>query len=967
MTTATLSTDTMSTDSQAQPGTVSNIKTHAARIVRSEAFHAALKELQGLRLTKYADGGNTIHIGTGTKLECRITMDEDGFIRTDNPQLHSMPLRRSNNSFIFSEVARELESQATKAITKHTLRALNMERSNTWTQSYQEIIPHEEIYRAAKAAISTLGNGYVQDPAELGQGLLRQLIGKERISKALSIFGSQATIADLNTLLIHQETLEAARKLNPNATVLWLSWVRDPRNNNWDHTPEQIIEEAREVFISRCEETQREISRKLNAQEAPSPESMWHAFTGLNAQAVNHHPPLANHHHYLSALAAAAGAQPSYSIINHMMKHPNRHMRRHPVSLLITAFQESAARRAKPAQGTQKAIVAILKRQLEQAWNWKDGKQEQINQLAGQSPSAPFSAWEDLLGNQPEQAVNPQPSRAKGYIANSKRPHTRATMEELMAGPRQADFAQAATVNLRLMTVPGHSVHLILARNGQNVVAFHRDPQGRISVTADPELHHADATGLPGPNPKDSIPMAPSTQGIVRAETETALKSLTYLLRKNGDITLSKRTNPATTALRVIEASPDAFGNPDTDQSVTAKLRSAVATLLRPEIVALCHKLAGCVPIDLYNSMLNNRDIYARLLETNPGIAAWCALHEPLNNEPGNKLRDDRAQDHPSRLTAWAKENLTGLGLPKEHWKFVSRMNPETVQGAYRAQRIHCPDKPEHAALLLSAMAASRVELAPEESSHIAENLMSDNPMAGTRFDEHLPYALRLAAAAAARRPEGAEYSLEKDQITSVADYLNHLNRQGQAPTSKTWRGLVKSAERYHREINEQRVREDWERKLRTSNGRHSAWNSLLEEFEHQGFTFTAVNSEKKLYMEGAAMRHCVYGYGTSCAQGRTRIFSLIKDGEHTGTTELASQDKRIWKNVQTRGHMNAELPADAHAAADALAGAYTALARKAAEEDRHRTWTVQEPGFEDEPGFDEEPGGQFDGGELPF
>jgi hypothetical protein len=79
----------------------------------------------------------------------------------------------------------------------------------------------------------------------------------------------------------------------------------------------------------------------------------------------------------------------------------------------------------------------------------------------------------------------------------------------------------------------------------------------------------------------------------------------------------------------------------------------------------------------------------------------------------------------------------------------------------------------------------------------------------------------------------------------------------------------------------------------------------LPESADMHGFRFTALRSGKDLWMEGAAMRHCVSTYVREVMTGKTRIYSITLDDRRIATMELQPNGRR-WHIVQIKGPCNA-------------------------------------------------------------
>lgn len=64
----------------------------------------------------------------------------------------------------------------------------------------------------------------------------------------------------------------------------------------------------------------------------------------------------------------------------------------------------------------------------------------------------------------------------------------------------------------------------------------------------------------------------------------------------------------------------------------------------------------------------------------------------------------------------------------------------------------------------------------------------------------------------------------------------------------------------------------------------------LPRRWEKDGFRFVALQSARALRLEGAAMHHCVASYWRNVAAGRSRIYSVLRDGVRVATLELCNR-----------------------------------------------------------------------------
>ncbi|WP_144378506.1 PcfJ domain-containing protein [Mesorhizobium amorphae] len=77
---------------------------------------------------------------------------------------------------------------------------------------------------------------------------------------------------------------------------------------------------------------------------------------------------------------------------------------------------------------------------------------------------------------------------------------------------------------------------------------------------------------------------------------------------------------------------------------------------------------------------------------------------------------------------------------------------------------------------------------------------------------------------------------------------------------------------------------------------------------EIDNFTFVALKSAAGLNREGTAMHHCVSTYFNEVFIGRSRIYSVLKNGDRAATAEFGAKD---FRPVQIKGTHNSTPPAD--------------------------------------------------------
>ena len=179
-----------------------------------------------------------------------------------------------------------------------------------------------------------------------------------------------------------------------------------------------------------------------------------------------------------------------------------------------------------------------------------------------------------------------------------------------------------------------------------------------------------------------------------------------------------------------------------------------------------------------------------------------------------------------------------------------------------------------------------------------------------------------------------------------LTDYIEAMCRDQVRIESNSWNGLIQRSARWHREMNE---REEHQRRQHLINrdGGYLEWNSLVGPVEIDGFTIHPLTSELELLEEGREMRHCVSGYGRTCANGGSRIFSITQEGRRIATMEIQLGQKN-WTINQIRGTQNHAVEKEAERAGRELAKRYN---QEWVQNPRHEAWQIRrEPGEMNQP-----------------
>jgi len=183
---------------------------------------------------------------------------------------------------------------------------------------------------------------------------------------------------------------------------------------------------------------------------------------------------------------------------------------------------------------------------------------------------------------------------------------------------------------------------------------------------------------------------------------------------------------------------------------------------------------------------------------------------------------------------------------------------------------------------------------------------------------EDLARLLRLLIRETAERVRrGQSLRFLRDDAGYVIDWWLDESTRGRAliEHNATYASLIRRQQRWHQLM------------ILKSPEHLQMWDSALPAHETAALRAVPLTDSLMLAREGMEMRHCVASYSRDCARGDTRIFALedVETGERA-TLELRRRSW-VWFAGQLKGPCNAEVSLRMRAAADRLAGRYTATA----------------------------------------
>ena len=356
-------------------------------------------------------------------------------------------------------------------------------------------------------------------------------------------------------------------------------------------------------------------------------------------------------------------------------------------------------------------------------------------------------------------------------------------------------------------------------------------------------------------------------------------------------------------------------------------LASAIQTLLDQDTWDRADRLSGdrhpsrpgCVTLDQYNWAAAAGQMLDDLLVSNPGAVTWLMAH--CLKDPDEEIR------HPGQIIQAARQHLRNNGLPDDCWRTAATLPFEVV----RSLTAITGPRPDIRAIRAIAAAGNTPGPTTAYVLTCALATTDQRDYAHTTLGDHNQ---QRAAILACRADQGLT-SLTLPQASNAMDYALAMTAGGRQVRSTTFAGFLKASERWHRQFRETNIATAWESILNQNGGRYRAWNSLVGATRFHGVTATPLITDKDLLQESIDMEHCVVTYGDVCAGGRSRIFSMSRNGQHTATCEIVLLP-RGWMTAQLQGPPNSPVDQRHIKAAERLARIYQKAWKNAPGEKHH-------------------------------
>jgi hypothetical protein len=166
--------------------------------------------------------------------------------------------------------------------------------------------------------------------------------------------------------------------------------------------------------------------------------------------------------------------------------------------------------------------------------------------------------------------------------------------------------------------------------------------------------------------------------------------------------------------------------------------------------------------------------------------------------------------------------------------------------------------------------------------------------------------------------------SFIRDEYHLAVDWLFHYLANGGTPDALQkragWKWIERQSEAWHAIWLEEQARQQ--------TAVNYTWRSAIDTYLDGDHEVIPLLSSIDLAVEGSKMHHCVATYDAYCHEGRSRIFSIRREGKRVATAELVFNG-RSWHLNQNRGPCNRPPGQEIMAVARRLQDRYNAATKK--------------------------------------
>ena len=315
-------------------------------------------------------------------------------------------------------------------------------------------------------------------------------------------------------------------------------------------------------------------------------------------------------------------------------------------------------------------------------------------------------------------------------------------------------------------------------------------------------------------------------------------------------------------------------------------------------------------------------------MEANAGAAPWMLAQHTNGQHP----------NHQGQFISQERACAIALGMNARSWTRMTKMDPHVTRTIIN----YCTDL-EEATSIINWMTAQNRELPTPFMTELL--IRKDIRKAISSPTESLhEQNIRRVATLAIRCDTTSPNSYEKQremrqQFTDATTYASHVTSLNKKITATTWGGIIKAVKRWHRQMDRDKTKQEWDAIIKANNGTIRSWKPIIGRFDHLDVTAVELTDETMLLEEALGMNHCVHLYGAKAQQGIVRVFSL-HDQEDRRATVSIFQTNGLWKVEQTRCSGNHQAPQIMHDCARELAAACNQNAHDGADESNERKAT---------------------------
>ena len=872
------------------------------RYIRTEGYRAALRNIGQIQLVSLSDDSRTIRFCQGSDAAVTVRkLDDDTFAaEPEDIRLAVGPGSRDNT---FANLINTVDKRAVQAI-RDAHRAWNGEVSDP---REKRTGVEDAINSTGMGVAAATAGGYGEGRARLMWAALTKFVGPETVAETIDIAGRSACLSDIGLIGQNRHEIEQARARMPNA-LRWFHALVPAAERNYANV-------AEEVRLRLGEPDDAELLEQLSPRLFREM-TMWPA--DMNG---------------LLQICREAGGVPSYTVAREIL-HLLSKTSVQPI--FVAAARRSVEMRQRRQHGQRRlaaqiADIITLPEATSRCGDDSYLQQPRFLLNAYVDPNSGTIDWEEAAAagaearrhrlsgrNQPvidEEATTATASEYKREPIRRRETlkRMRAMAEELAGSTAQGDVRAALDSALTVEAIDGVRLSARRGRDGHRAI---------LLVVSDGmvlnESDYPDHETLPAQG--NDTWRGGGLASWTRAEAVAEALAPHWPTQRSG--TPSCPRPSAREVHRWLDAITQATGrdvdDPDEDLAVTIQrwLRRSIPAA---DVVAARQRL-GAEDVRLIDVLRVRRaaPFVESLSQANALTAIWALRCAGPRGE---------AVRHPGQLVSQARAELKEAGFRMELWKRANQLGAPALgtilKQAQSAERMadmlnlcaeagNVPPPRAWTTILRMIREAHTSEARERNVRHIINLYIREHPWDGQEEQYELFGNHKLIYGTVLREGE----------FRNACDYAAGLANEGRPCRSKSWEGLMRSSREWHRNIRISQYGDLFIESVRRRQGHYRRWQSALDEHRGGELTGQPVSDERALLEESQAMRHCVATYADHCASGKTRIFRILRQGEHIGTTQLV-ENAGEWRAVQTQGKHNREVSRDIHEFANGLAERY--------------------------------------------